>query len=187
MVKRIFTKDEYAEIAPAYERGGVQYFFLRVNPQEQEDGTIVAIEDVFDHEPTDADKTALYNSWLAMEKRVKTHEIEQYDLSDNVNVFELNGMLAWLDKATRVGLQNSLRVEETAGHETTTLYLNGVALVLSPDAALQMLDELELYAIECYRVTEQHKAAVNESENIEYVNGFDVTTDYPQHPVFNVQ
>ena len=186
MVRRIFTKEEYAEVSPAYVKAGVQYYMLRVDPQEQQDGTIVAIEDVFDHEPNEADKKALYGAWLAMEKRVKITQIVAHDSSDAVNVFEINGVNAWLDKATRVGLQNSLRVEETAGHETTTLYLNGIALVLSPDAALQMLDELELYAIECYRVTEEHKAAVNASDNIEFVNGYDYTTNYPAHPVFNV-
>lgn len=185
MVKRNFTKDEYAEIAPAYERSGVQYYYLRVDPQEKEDGTIIAVEDVFDHEPNNEDKTALYGAWLAMEKRVKIAAINVYDISDNVNVFEIAGHRAWLDKATRVGLQNSLRIEQEAGHETTLLYLDGVSLSLSIAEALEMLAQLELYAIECYRQTEAHKAAVNASDNIEYVNGYDYTTGYPEHPVFN--
>ena len=185
MVRRIFTKEEYAEIAPAYERQGTQYYFLRVNPQEQEDGTIIAIEDVFDHEPNAEDKAALYNGWLAMEKRVKLAAITAYDISDAVNVFEIAGQRAWLDKATRVGLQNSLHVEQEAGHATTLLYLDSVSLSLSIAEALEMLAQLELYAIDCYRQTEAHKAAVNASDNIEYVNGYDYTTGYPEHPVFN--
>ena len=185
MVKRVFIKKEYTEIAPAYKRGRKQFYFLRVDPQEQEDGTIIAIEDVYDHEPTDADKVALYNGWLRMEQMVKVAEIAAYDISDNVNVFELNGMSAWLDKATRVGLQNSLHIEQQAGRKTTTLYLNGYELTLTITKALDMLDTLELYALDCYRTTEAHKANVNASDNIEYVHDYDITADYPAHPVFN--
>ena len=186
MVRRIFTKENYAEIEPAYVRGRKQYYFLRVDPQPFENDRIIAIEDILDHEPTQADKDALYGGWIAMEKRVKIAEIMAYDISDNVNVFELNGMTAWLDKATRVGLQNSLHIEQQAGRTETALYLNGVELVLPITTALELLDTLELYALDCYRTTEAHKAAVNASDNIEYVNGYDITADYPEHPVFNI-
>lgn len=186
MVKRIFAEKDYAEVSPAYVRGGVQYYFLRVDPQPFKDGKVIAIEEVYDHEPTQADKDALYAAWLAMEKRVKVAEIVVYDITDAVNVFEINGMRAWLDKATRVGLQNSLRVEKEAGHETSTLYLNGVAFVLPIDEALGMLAELELYAVGCYQQTEAHKAAVNAYTSIEDVIAYDYTQGYPEHPVFNV-
>ena len=185
MVKRIFTQEGYAEVAPAYKRGSKQYYFLRVDPQEQADGTIIAIEEVYDHEPTKADKKALYASWLAMEQRVKVAAIVAYDVTDAVNVFEINGMHAWLDKATRVGLVNSLTIEKAAGRTESTLYLNGTALLLAIDDALDMLSELELYAVACYRTTEEHKAAVNALSVIEDVIAYDITAGYPQHPVFN--
>ena len=183
MVRNIMPKEEWAEVAPAFIRRKKQYYYLRVNPQEN-DGMITSIEELVDHEPTEEDKTTLYVKWLAMEKKVKLHEIEQYDTSDNVNIFEIGGVSAWLDKATRVGLKNSLAVEAEAGHETTTLYLNGNAITLQVTKAVEMLDELELYAIECYRQTEVHKAAVNALSVIEDVEGYDYTTGYPQHPVF---
>lgn len=184
MLKRVFTKEEYKEVEPLYVKRGVQYYLLHVNPQEQEDGSIVAIEDTYDHMPTDEDKTALYAAWLEMEKRVKLAEITKYDTSENVNIFEFNGMRAWLDKATRVGLQNSLQIEKSSGKTTTTLYLNDVRIDMPIDTALQMLAQLELYAIECYRTTEEHKSNVLASESIEYVNGYDYTTGYPEHPQF---
>ena len=186
MERRIFTQEEFAKIAPAFERDGVQFYLLRVNPQPVEEGKVLAVEDVFDHYPTEEDKDALYNAWLSMEKRVKIADIVSYDLSDAVNVFEINGMTAWLDKATRVGLQNSLHIEQQAGRTETVLYLNGNELIIPIAKALEMLDALELYALDCYRTTEAHKANVNASDNIEYVNGYDIKADYPQHPVFNV-
>lgn len=186
MVKRIFAQEAYEETSPAYVRGGVQYYYLRVNPQPFEDGKVIAIEDVYNHEPTKADKIALYNSWLAIEKLVKVAAITAYDVTDAVNVFEINGTRAWLDKATRVGLVNSLTIEKAAGHTESTLYLNGQALVLPIDEALSMLSELELYAVECYRTTEAHKANVDALNVIEDVAAYDITADYPEHPVFNV-
>ena len=41
--------------------------------------------------------------------------IEKYDASSSVNSFILNGMEVWLDKATRVGLINSINVTQRAG------------------------------------------------------------------------
>ncbi len=166
-------------------RNGKQHYYLRVNPVEN-DGMITSIEDVFDHEPTQEDKDALYATGLAMAKRVKVSEIGHYDKSEHVNVFEFGGQSAWLDKATRVGLVNSLNIEKASDHETTTLYLNGVPMTLPVDAALAMLSQLELYAIDCYRTTEAHKAAVQAMSVIEDVENFDVTADYPEHPVFTL-
>ena len=177
-------KGEWKEIAELYVRGGKQFYILRVNPQEQ-NGMITSIEDVYDHEPTEEDKTNLYAAWLAMEKANKTREITTYDTSDNVNVFEIAGKRTWLDKATRVGLKNSLAVEQQAGRETTTLYLqDGTEISLPITKAVEMLDELELYAIGCYRQTEAHKAAVAAMSIIEDVEGYDYTAGYPEHPVF---
>lgn len=186
MVKRIFNQEEFANVAPAYERGGVQFYFLRVNPQPFAEGKLTAIEEVYDHEPTKEDEESLYGAWLAMEKSVKIADIVKYDVSKNVNVFEINGMRAWLDKATRVGLVNSLNIEKEAGRTESTLYLNGVAFVLPIANALAMLDTLELYAIDCYRQTEAHKVAVNASAVIEDVVNYDISAGYPMHPVFEV-
>lgn len=147
---------------------------------------ITSIENVYDHEPTEEDKTNLYAAWLAMEKANKTHEITAYDTSDNVNVFEIAGMRAWLDKATRVGLVNSLSIEKESGRAESTLFLNGIALVLPINDALAMLETLELYAIDCYRQTEAHKLAVNALAVIEDVQNYDISAGYPAHPVFEV-
>ena len=43
-------------------------------------------------------------------KSEKIAEITDYDTSDKVNGFMLNGLLVWLDKATRVGLMNSTTI-----------------------------------------------------------------------------
>lgn len=107
-------------------------------------------------------------------------EIIAYDTSDKVNGFILNGLLVWLDKATRVGLMNSTTIAKAAGQETTTLWLGGAKLVVDCDKAIQLLSALEMYALECFNVTASHKAAVNELTTIEEVEAYDYKADYPK-------
>lgn len=110
----------------------------------------------------------------------KEEEITAYDKSDKVNGFILNGLLVWLDKATRVGLMNSTTIAKAAGQETTTLWLGGLKLVVDCDKAIRLLSALEMYALECFNVTASHKAAVGELKTIEEVEVYDYKTGYPK-------
>lgn len=107
-------------------------------------------------------------------------EITAYDTSSSVNGFILNGILVWLDKATRVGLMNSTTIAKAAGQETTTLWLKGIKLVVDCDKAIQLLSALEMYALECFNVTASHKAAVGELKSIEDVETYDYKAGYPK-------
>lgn len=129
--------------------------------------------------PTEAEK-------LEQAKADKIAEITAYDTSDKVNGFVLNGLLVWLDKATRVGLMNSTTIAKAAGQQTTTLWLKGIKLVVGCDKAIQLLSALEMYALECFNVTAAHKKAVSELKTIKEVEAFDVTADYPQQLVMKL-
>lgn len=107
-------------------------------------------------------------------------EIEAYDKSDNVNSFVLDGDTVWLDKSTRVGLMNSTQIEKSAGHDTTTLWFSGNSYTIPCDTAIQMLSALELYALECYNTTAQHKDEVSKLNTIEEIESYDYTTGYPE-------
>lgn len=117
---------------------------------------------------------------LKQAKAEKIAEIAAYDTSSSVNGFMLNGMLVWLDKATRVGLMNSTTIAKAAGQETTTLWLKGIKLVVGCDKAIQLLSALEMYALECFNVTASHKAAVGELKTIGEVEAYDYKTGYPK-------
>ena len=123
--------------------------------------------------PTESEK-------LEQAKVEKIAEITAYDTSDKVNGFVLNGLLVWLDKATRVGLMNSTTIAKAAGQQTTTLWLGDVKLEVDCDKAIQLLSALEMYALECFNVTAAHKAAVTDLKTIKEVEAFDVTADYPK-------
>lgn len=117
---------------------------------------------------------------LKQAKVDKIAEIAAYDTSSSINGFMLNGLLVWLDKATRVGLMNSTTIAKAAGQETTTLWLGGLKLVVDCDKAIQLLSALEMYALECFNVTASHKQAVSELTTIEEVEAYDYKTGYPK-------
>lgn len=135
-----------------------------------------------DEVKTEFDKFSAKMNALKLEqaKVEKIAEITSYDTSDKVNGFMLNGLLVWLDKATRVGLMNSTTIAKAAGQQTTTLWLGGIKLVVDCDKAIQLLSALEMYALECFNVTASHKAAVGELKTIEEVKVYDYKTDYPK-------
>ena len=96
----------------------------------------------------------------------------------------------WLDKATRVGLMNSTTIEKAAGNETTTLWfaIGGMEtqIVVPCDGAIQMLSQLEMYALDCYNRTAAHKAAVAKLTTKEEVEAYDFTTGYPEKLSFTI-
>ena len=117
---------------------------------------------------------------LKQAKVDKIAEIAAYDTSDKVNGFMLNGLLVWLDKATRVGLMNSTTIAKSVGQKTTTLWLGSIKLVVDCDKAIQLLSALEMYALECFNVTASHKQAVSELTTIEEVEAYDYKSGYPK-------
>ena len=123
---------------------------------------------------------------LEKQKSRKISNIRDYDKSQGVNSFMLNGNPTWLDKATRVGLINSLQIEKAAKREETTLWLNGLAYKVDIDTALKMLTMIELYAIECYNTTEKHIKAVNELDDVNRVYNYDYTKGYPKRLNFEL-
>lgn len=55
-------------------------------------------------------------------KSIRKIQVQGYDSSENVNRFYLGGLPLWLDKATRVGLVNSITIEKNAKRSETCLW-----------------------------------------------------------------
>ena len=125
-------------------------------------------------------RVSFFDNTLDVIKEEAIEQITEYDQSEDVNSFTLQGKQMWLPKETRVGLVNSVTIEKNAGKETTVLWFGGEKYELPVDTALQMLSSLELYALECYNVTAAHKAAVNALESVEDVVAYDYTQGYPE-------
>ena len=131
-------------------------------------GVILPIDTLENFEEVDSVPSP--NDELTIVKQQIIDAITAYDTSEAVNSFFLDGEQVWLDKDTRVGLMNSTNIQKAAGQLTATLWFGGKSYTIPCDTAIQMLSALELYALQCYNVTAQHKAAVE---------AYDYKTGYP--------
>ena len=112
-------------------------------------------------------------------RKMKISEIQIFDKSTNVNYFEIEGESMWLDKSTRVGLFNSISIEKQIGKSDTVLWYDAIKYIIPIPDALAMLNALELYALNCYNVTQSHIAAVRLLQTIEEIENYDYTIGYP--------
>lgn len=149
------------------------------------EGTNDQIEDINYNVKVDFNM-APEKSPLEKAKEEVTRAIEQYDTSDNVNSFSLNGVKVWLPKETRVGLMNSTTIEKNSGKEESTMWFNGIYITVNCDAAIQMLSSLELYALACYNKTAEHKLAVSQLTEVSEVKAYDYTVGYPDKLSFTI-
>lgn len=123
---------------------------------------------------------------LEIAKSEKIAEITAYDTSEAVNSFTLGEATMWISRDDRISIMNSTTILQAAGETTTTLWYDGVKYTLPCATLIQMLQALEIYALACYDVTEEHKAKVNALTTIEEVDAYDYTTGYPGHLTFSV-
>lgn len=131
-------------------------------------------------------------------KAILSLQIRGHDNSPAVNSFTLDGHTSWLDKATRVGLVNSIIAEKDEGATTFTLWLDtlvttdgpspegsshagGLTPVTLPiDTALSFLRQLERYALTCYTTTAIHLSSVAQSPDIPTLHTIDIRSGYPE-------
>ena len=125
-------------------------------------------------------RVSFFDNALDVIKEEAIEQITEYDQSEDVNSFTLQGKQMWLPKETRVGLVNSVTIEKNAGKKTTVLWFGGEKYELPVDTALQMLADLELYAVQCYNTTAMHKANIISLESVDDVVNYDYTLHYPE-------
>ena len=184
----IYTDDEVLKTADDFLRIGkiCREKVNEVVPQIEETTSIGSIELIVEDARQFFDAIVEPVDDLEYHKRQKIHEIEVYDISENVNGFFLGDTLLWLDKDTRTGLVNTLNSAAIVGREQVNIWFSGLYITLHIEEARQLLAALEIYASDCYNVTALHKVQVNELETIEEVDNFDVTSDYPERLIFNI-
>ena len=186
---------------PKYERYESGLYRILFNPQPFEE-TITHIDPETGEEATDT--ITKYKVWyiekdlpnltkaikdgneLEAKKIILLEQIAAYDTSDAVNQFSIDGNNIWLDKSMRVGLNNSISKEVEVGRENTTLWYGTLNFTIPCQAALQMLTQLEIYALECYNVTAQHTAFVKNATTLEELESFDYMAGYPDKLSFGL-
>lgn len=134
-------------------------------------------EEVIEPAPTPAEL-------LEAAKQSKIQEIEDYNVSDAVNEFTINGSPMWLTYEERAQIATQISANEAIGRDTMTRWYGGYEFTFPLTTWKQMLVALEVYAGDALNVTEQHKAAVMALDSVEAVEAYDITQGYPEKPAF---
>lgn len=114
-------------------------------------------------------------------KDIIIDKITKYDVSENVNLFYLQGNPMWLNDIKRTSLIKSTNIRKSQGAITTVLWDdNNNKYDIPVDMALNMLNTLEMYALDCYNMTAQHKKNISEMDSIEDVLNYDYMAGYPK-------
>ena len=109
-------------------------------------------------------------------KDILQAKLTSYDKSIDVNSFYYKEDKKWLDKNTRIGLQNLIN----CGAQTITIQLDSELLDISADKLKEFLNKLEVYAGKCFATTAKHRMAINQLESIEELINYDFTANYPK-------
>lgn len=109
----------------------------------------------------------------------KLSKLRMYDASEEVNQFFINDIPGWLNKNTRVGLMNSIAIEKGAGKAGTKIWLGDTLFALSIEKAVDLLQQVELYALACYDTTQRHIKIINQLETKEEIESYDFKQGYP--------
>ena len=112
--------------------------------------------------------------------------ISEYDKSDNVNSFYVNGERAWFTPEERKGHLLTISSCETLGIKTISVPINGKMYDMDVQNAKIMLAQVQLYADASFLITAQHYIDEDEKEtNWDAVN-IDFTSGYPNMLRFNL-
>ncbi len=117
-------------------------------------------------------------------KSSKLKALDAYDSSEAVNSFTIGGQVMWLTVDERQQLATQISANEAVGRESMTRWFGGQEFTFPISAWKQMLVALEVYAGDAINVTESHKAAINNLNTIEEVEGYDFTAGYPARLLF---
>ena len=116
---------------------------------------------------------------LQRAKNAKIAELEAYDASEAVNAFTIGGVSMWLSVGERQQIATQISASEAVGRTEMTRWFGGTAFIFPLNRWRQMLVALEVYAGDAINVTESHRAAINDLDTIEAVEGYDYSIGYP--------
>lgn len=117
---------------------------------------------------------------LAMEKEHIIDDILTYDSSPEINLFYVNDIPVWLDKATRSGLMLRFQAEKEMGVDNTTLWYGEYVFTLPVDTAVKVLYAVEVYASQCYDRTQYHINAIKRLKTVDDIKAYDYKAGYPE-------
>ena len=174
--KQIITND-----ASVY----LQYGYKAVVHEPYPQGEIVYKEHYVENDTT---ITISWTEDLEATRQYVLGKIAEFDTSNAVNEFVINGIGMWLDGDTqRPKLRGAVQTYIDKGLGDYPLCVDGVGIIpVAPTKLLSMLADIEVYAIECFTKTFEHKEAINALTTCDELVNYDYTTGYPEKLVFNL-
>ena len=128
----------------------------------------------------EVEEVETFEERLRNAKEAKMREIEAYAQSDNVNILYFNNTPTWLDKETRANYKLSLDAAELLKEKEITFVVEGNVVKLPIEKARMILAKVQRYADDTFIVSSRHKLKVSKMDNVEEVEAFDITADYPE-------
>lgn len=120
-------------------------------------------------------------------KENKLAALAEYDSSNNINDFTVNNELhAWFTPEMRSDYRNSIEAAELVGIDSLSLYIGETLVTIPTQSAKLMLAQIQLYANQCFIVTQQHKVAIEALTTVAELDNYDFTTGYPEKLNFDV-
>lgn len=101
--------------------------------------------------------------------------IKYYDKSINVNSFYYKNKQEWLDKNTRLGLQNLIN----SGADNITIQLKDSIVDIKATRLKEFLNQLEVYAGKCFSVTAKHLEDIKQLNTVDNLINYDFKSGYP--------
>ena len=97
---------------------------------------------------------------LARAKASKIAELEAYDSSNAINSFEVGGVSLWVPVDKRAVLRTSIEAYKALGAESITKMWEGQEYTFPVADWDTMLNQVEVYASECFNQTQRHATAI---------------------------
>lgn len=126
-------------------------------------------------------------------KERKLRELYEYDESEEVNdciiVYQGQELHYWANKTERDALKGALRDCISMGRDTYRLDLRekGISITISCELLLQMMAALEVYAIDCFNKTTDHRYAIEACTTEVDVDAYEFRgVGYPPIPRFEL-
>lgn len=135
----------------------------------------------FSLEETEKEIIVKYFQTVEDIRALKLEALDTYDTSSKVNTFIIQGTHMWLDGLDRCKLEQGVKDCIKKGREIYGLCIPDVGVLDMPcEKVLEMLAEIDVYAVDCFKNTFLHREAIKNLATIEEIDAYDFTTGYPE-------
>ena len=86
----------------------------------------------------------------------------------------------WVPADKRAVLRTSIEAYKALGAENITKVWNGQDYTFPVAVWDTMLNQVEVYASECFNQTQRHLAAINALNTLDEITDYDYAVDYPE-------